>query len=162
MRILRLLLLLALVLVPAGADPVLHEGDFLPGPREAKIVEVSASAPFKAGVVVLTTAYATKESGPAATVREFGEVYGFQPAYFAVRRDEPTRLTFWNLQPDDVHDFMLLDPRDRVLMKVTLPPLARLAFVFTFHEEGLYSFYCTLHQPEMFGQILVVPPRQSE
>jgi plastocyanin len=29
--------------------------------------------------------------------------------------------------------------------------------VFTFHQSGLFNFYCTVHQPEMAGQILVLP-----
>ena len=33
------------------------------------------------------------------------------------------------------------------------------AYLFTFHEEGLYSFVCSLHPNVMFGQILVLPPR---
>ena len=32
-------------------------------------------------------------------------------------------IRFWNLPPDDHHDFMLLDPHSRVLMSVLLPPL---------------------------------------
>ncbi len=30
-------------------------------------------------------------------------------------------------------------------------------YVFAFHAEGLFAFYCTMHQPEMSGQILVLP-----
>jgi hypothetical protein len=34
---------------------------------------------------------AIKETGPAQTVKQFGEVYAFSPDVFAVRRDEPTQ-----------------------------------------------------------------------
>ena len=34
-------------------------------------------------------------SGPAATVKTFGEVYAFSPGVLAVRRDQPTQIIFW-------------------------------------------------------------------
>jgi hypothetical protein len=42
---------------------------------------------------------------------------------FAVSRDQPILITLRNLQPDDEHDFMLLDPNSTVLMNVLMPPL---------------------------------------
>ncbi len=47
-------------------------------------------------------------------------------------------------------------------MKVTLPPLRDTAYVLAFHREGLFPFYCTVHQPAMSGQILVVPPAAAK
>ena len=44
-------------------------------------------------------------------------------------------------------------------MNSALPPLKETAYLFTFHEEGLYSFVCSMHPNAMFGQILVLPPR---
>ena len=52
---------------------------------------------------------------------------------------------------------MLMSPSSQVLMNSALPPLQETAFVFTFHEEGLYRFACSLHPNAMFGQILVLP-----
>ena len=101
---------------------------------------------------------AIKETGPRNTVARFGEIYVFTPSFFAVHRDEPTAITFWNLQPDDDHDFMLTDPDSNVRMKVMLRALQKAPYVFTFHREGLFTFYCTIHQPAMSGQILVLPP----
>jgi plastocyanin len=120
---------------------------------------VERDAPAEAGVFVLTTALAVKETGPKQTVKRFGETYAFSPAVFAVYRDAPTLITFRNLQPDDLHDFMLTDPGGTVLMKATLPPLADTSYVLTFHREGIFPFYCTMHQPAMSGQIIVLPPR---
>jgi len=134
------------------------EPEYLPEGEAAEIVSVSAGGAAEAGVTVITEGIAIKETGPKATVKKFGEVYAFSPSFFAVRRDQPTLIEFLNLQPDDEHDFMLADPSGRVLMKKTLPPLVDTAFVFTFHREGLFPFYCTLHQPAMSGQILVLPP----
>ena len=51
---------------------------------------------------------------------------------------------------------MLVGPDAHVLMKVLLPALRKTTYVFTFHDEGLFTFYCTMHQPEMTGQILVL------
>src|SRR3989442_1212172 len=118
-------------------------------------------ATASAGTTVLTEAVAIKETGPRATVAGFGEVYAFAPAFVAVHRDEPTEISFWNLQPDDDHDFMLVAPDAQVLMKVLLPALRKTTYVFTFHEEGLFRFYCTMHQPEMSGQILVLPSKSA-
>jgi plastocyanin len=79
----------------------------------------------------------------------------------SAHRDEPTEISFWNLQPDDDHDFMLVGPDSHVVMKVLLPALRKTTYVFTFHEEGLFTFYCTMHQPEMSGQILVLAPQRG-
>jgi len=101
---------------------------------------------------------AVKETGPRETVRRFGEVYAFAPSFFAVHRDEPTEITFWNLQPDDEHDVMFFAPDWTALLKQPLPPLKKTTFLLTFRREGIYRFYCTVHMPEMAGQILVLPP----
>ena len=148
--------LLALLAPPALAMRL--GATYLPTGADAQVVAVTAEGAADAGVTVLTQAVAVNESGPKATVKRFGEVYAFAPAFVAVHRDQPTQISFWNLQPDDQHDFMLADARAHVLMHVALPPLKETAYVFTFHQEGLFTFYCTMHQPEMSGQILVLPP----
>ncbi len=147
--------------VPRQAPPAAPDRGFLPGPGASRVVSIAESGPAWASVVVQTHAVAVKETGPKDTVRTFGEVYAFSPSFFAVHLDEPTQVTFWNLQPDDLHDFMLMDPRYNVLAKLILPPLKKTAYVMTFHEEGLFTFYCAAHPPEMSGQILVLPPRPS-
>ncbi len=131
---------------------------YLPDAAASKIVTVTTAGQPAAEVTILTEAVAIKETGPKETVKKFGEVYAFSPEFIAVHRDEPTRLVFWNLQPDDEHDFMLTVPDGRVLMHVKLPPLTKMSWVFTFHDEGLFPFYCAVHQPAMSGQILVLPP----
>jgi plastocyanin len=133
---------------------------YLPNAEGSRVVSVATNAgPAAFNVVVQTQAIATKEGGPKDTVARFGEVYAFSPTFIAVHRDEPVLIRFWNLQGDDNHDFMLMDPRMNVLMKVLLPPLKETPFVFTFHEEGLFNFLCAMHQPSMGGQILVLPPQ---
>jgi plastocyanin len=99
-----------------------------------------------------------KETGPQATVKKFGEVYAFNPAFIAVHREEPTQIDFWNLQPDDEHDFALVGSDLKILMYVKLPPLQKTSYIFTFHEEGTIDFNCMVHQREMNGQILALPP----
>lgn len=130
---------------------------FMPGLAQSQIVTVTAKGEAKSELVVMTEAIAVKETGPKQTIAKFGEVYAFEPSFIAVRENQPTRITFWNLQPDDDHDFMLADPDLKVLMYVDLKPLSRPSYVFTFHKPGLYSFFCAIHQPEMSGQILVMP-----
>jgi plastocyanin len=139
-----------------------HSPDYLPHGDTARTLIVTNAGPASANIIVLTEAVAIKETGPQKTVRRFGEVYAFAPSFFAVHRDEPTLIRFWNLQADDEHDLMLLDPRNNVLMKITLPPLQETAYVFTFHEEGLFPFICAMHRPAMNGQILVLPPASAD
>jgi plastocyanin len=139
---------------------------FLPDAKQAKIVTVAPSAePSESkgaqGMIVMTERVAVNETGPAATVKKFGETYAWTPNFIAVHRDEPLRLEFWNLQPDDEHDFMLLDPASEVMMHQRLRPLSKNAWTFTFHKEGIFDFMCAAHQPEMTGQILVLPPRRN-
>lgn len=133
---------------------------YLPDPQASKVVTVTKSGEAKSEITVVTDAMAIKETGPKQTIATFGEVYIFSPSLIAVRRDEPTMVTFWNLQPDDDHDFALLARDGAVLMYVDLPPLKKTSFVFTFHKEGLFDFKCMQHQPAMSGQILVLRPAQ--
>ena len=137
---------------------------FMPDAAASKIVTVVSGGPAAASIVVLTEAVAVKETGPKPTLEHFGEVYAFSPNFIAVHRDEPTRITLWNLQPDDDHDFMIEDPTrtdraGRALMHLRLAPLSKTSYIFMFHREGLLDFRCAVHQPEMNGQILVLPPR---
>jgi plastocyanin len=134
---------------------------YLPNAEASRIVSVATNGVAPASVLVQTQRVAVKEGGPKETVEKFGEVYDFSPNFFAVHRDEPTRIRFWNLQPDDNHAFMLMSPRGQVLMNLFFPPLEETAYVFTFHEEGLFHFVCSLHPTVMFGQILVLPPKPA-
>ncbi len=135
------------------------ESFYLPNAEASRVVSVATNGVVSANILVQTHRVAVKETGPKETVEKFGEVYAFSPNFFAVHREEPTKIRFWNLQPDDNHAFMLISPRSQVLMNSALPPLKETAYLFTFHEEGLYSFVCSLHPNAMFGQILVLPPR---
>ena len=135
------------------------ESYYLPNADAARVVSVTTNGTIGANIVVQTHRVAVKETGPKETVEKFGEVYAFSPNFFAVHREEPTMIRFCNLQPDDNHDFMLVDPHARVLMSVLLPPLKETYYLFTFHEEGLFNFVCAMHPSVMTGQILVLPPK---
>src|ERR1051325_4208162 len=132
---------------------------YMPDADASRIVTVTTNGSSRATVLVQMHAVAVQEGGPAETVKKFGEVYAFSPTFFAVHREEPTLIKFWNLQADDNHDFMLIDPHSHVLMSQLLPPLQETSFIFTFHEEGLFNMICAMHQPSMNAQILVLPPR---
>ena len=131
---------------------------YLPGKDASAIVTVTRTGSAQAEITIVTQPVAIKETGPPETIKIFGEVYAFSPQTIIVHRDEPTAVTFWNLQPDDDHDFALLDADLSVLMYQDLPPLKKTSYVFTFHKEGLFDFKCMQHQPAMSGQILVLPP----
>ncbi len=135
------------------------ESFYLPRGEAAQVVTVSTNGTAGVQVLVQTQRVAVNETGPKETVEKFGEVYAFSPNFFAVHREEATRIRFWNLQPDDNHAFMLMSPKSQVLMNAALPPLKETAWVFTFHEEGLYHFVCSMHPNAMFGQILVLQPK---
>jgi plastocyanin len=119
--------------------------------------DVTLGGKAQARVVVMTQALVTKESGPKESLAAFGESYAFVPSTFAVRQNEPTEIIFWNLQGDDEHDVMLLDSARHVVLQAKLPPLKKTSFVMTFHRAGLFDLYCTMHQPEMSGQVVVTP-----
>ena len=155
--------LLTVVAILAGAPaPLLRamatpSKYYLPSGDQARIVTVTKTGEAARELTVLTEAVAIRETGPKETVKRFGEVYTFSPPTIVVRRDQATRLTFWNLQPDDDHDFALVAPSQDILMYVRLAPLKKTSYVFTFHQEGLFDFLCLRHPPEMSGQILVLP-----
>ncbi|MGA7870966.1 MAG: hypothetical protein WCA22_08705 [Candidatus Binatus sp.] len=151
-----------IVVASAAAAPPMDKHFYLPDAAASKIVSVTKEGTPEAEVIVLTQAVAIKETGPKETVAKFGEVYAFSPTFIAVRRDVPTMLTFWNLQPDDEHDFMLAAPDSTILMHLKLQPLTKTSYVFTFHKDGIFNFYCAVHQPEMNGQILVLPPDSAK
>jgi plastocyanin len=156
-------LLRCLTAAPGAALAAASTGEaesryYLPDQRGSKIVTVVREGNPEAEVVVLTQAVAVKETGPKETIDKYGEVYAFSPAFIAVHRDQPTLVTFWNLQSDDDHDFALLGSDWSVLMYVDLPPLRKTSYLFTFHKEGLFDFKCMQHSPAMSGQILVLPP----
>jgi plastocyanin len=131
---------------------------YLPGVQASKIVTVTREGSASAEVTLMTQAVTVKETGPKTTIDHFGEVYAYSPSFIAVHRGEPTMITFWNLQPDDDHDFALLGPDSQILMFVDVPPLKKTSYIFTFHRDGLFDFKCLQHQPEMSGQIMVLPP----
>ena len=147
-----------IVVASAAATPPMDKHFYLPDAAASKIVSVTKEGKAEAEVIVLTEAVAIKETGPKETVAKFGEVYAFSPTFMAIRREVPTMLTFWNLQSDDEHDFMLTAPDSTVLMHLKLVPLSKTSYIFTFHQDGIFNFYCAVHQPEMNGQILVLPP----
>lgn len=160
-RVLPSLLTMLIGVASATAAPPMDKHFYLPDAKTSKIVSVAKEGTAEAEVIVLTEAVAIKETGPKQTVAKFGEVYAFSPTFIAIRREVPTMLTFWNLQPDDEHDFMLAAPDSTVLMHLKLEPLTKTSYIFTFHRDGIFNFYCAVHQPEMNGQILVLPPARA-
>ncbi|HTW87155.1 MAG TPA: hypothetical protein VMD75_04030 [Candidatus Binataceae bacterium] len=133
---------------------------FMPDAAASRIVSVSRTGAARVHLVIATQAIAVKENGPRQTVKRFGEVYAFSPASILVHQNQPTMITFWNLQPDDQHDFSIVDAKGKPLMDLPLAPLSRTSFIFTFHRPGIFQFRCLVHQPAMSGQILVLPPAE--
>ncbi|MGO9056742.1 MAG: cupredoxin domain-containing protein [Candidatus Binataceae bacterium] len=148
-------------LVAAALAPfymALADDGYLPNAAASKIVTAVPNGAARTGVVILTITQPANQSDPEE-MKAFGILYTYSPRVIFVRRDEPTSFSFWNLQSDEHHDFMLADPAGQVMMKMGLPELKKTQITLTFHKEGLYTFYCTMHQPEMSGQIYVLAPR---
>ncbi len=149
---------LFVVCVAAAFAPCASADDgYLPSAAAMRVVTAIPNGPARTGVVILTQPLPAAEPDPEER-KAFGVLYTFSPRVIFVYRDEPTSFSFWNLQSDENHDFMLADPAGQVLMKMVLPQLKKTSVTLTFHKEGLYTFYCTMHQPEMSGQIYVLPP----
>ena len=141
----------------ATARPPIGPPAFMPDAAASKIVSVARTGVARTQFVIVTEAVAVNETGPKATVKRFGEVYAFSPASIFVRQNQPTMITFWNLQDDDQHDFAIVDAAGKPMMDLPLAPLSQTSFIFTFHRPGILQFRCLIHQPDMSGQILVLP-----
>ena len=102
----RLLVVLtaSLVLAATPKPTRVAEPSYLPDAAASRVVTVTEAGAAAVGITVLTEAVAIKETGPRATITRFGEVYSFSPTFIAVHRDEPTEISFWNLQPDERYD----------------------------------------------------------
>jgi plastocyanin len=144
----------AAVLAMAHSHPE-RTPDYLPEGDALGYLTVEKGGRPEQNLVVLTEAVAVKETGPKETVKKFGEVYAFSPAFLAVPLEKPIEISFWNLQPDDEHDILIVAPDQTVLMHWSLAPLSKTPFTYTFHKQGIYSVICALHRPEMTAQILV-------
>jgi plastocyanin len=143
----------------AEGHPAHPKSYFLPDAAASKILTVAPADYWDtSGITMLTEAVAIKETGPKETIARFGETYAFSPSFITLYRDKPTTLHFRNLQPDDEHDFSVLDRNGKEMMDILLPPLKETSYVFTFHQAGLFDFKCLTHQPGMSGQILVLAP----
>jgi plastocyanin len=151
------ILTLAVALATSASAAPESKTYYLPDAAASHVVTVTKSGPAQAAITILTQAVAEKEEDEGGRL-PVCQIYAFNPSMIVVRRDEPTMISFRNYQADDEHDFMLVSPESNVLMFEPLPVLTEISYVFTFHQEGLFTFYCTIHQPEMTGQILVVPP----
>lgn len=131
--------------------------DYLPSAALAGIVSAAPAAHARNQIVILTLPLPGNESD-AGEMAKFGLLYGFSPRTIFVYRDEPTTLNFWNLQSNEKHDIMITDAGGQVLLHLELPQLKKTPLTLTFHKQGLFPFYCTMHQPYMSGQIMVLAP----
>jgi len=145
--------------VMAAAGPVKKPGaGYLPDAEGSKIVSVRTGGPADVTIMVVTEPIAVTRIGRDGKPQRIGDVNNFSPAFIGLHREQSTRIWFWNVEPKQDHDFALLGPDRKVLMYEKLPPLRQVAYVFTFHQEGLFDFKCLEHQPDMSGQFLVLPP----
>lgn len=147
--------LAATIVAMLGARQTLAGENYLPSGAATKVVSVSPQSAAKAHIVVLTVPLPSANPD-AKEIAAFGELFAYSPRTIFVRRDQPTLFSFWNLQPNEEHDFMLVAPDGRVLAHMELPQLKKTDITLEFHQAGLFTFYCTMHQPYMTGQIFVL------
>lgn len=143
------------IIAAAGVGRAFGGDDYLPSGAAPQIVSVSPQSAAKAQVIVLTVPFPSTDPS-AKEIAAFGELFAYSPRTIFVRRNEPTLFSFWNLQANQEHDFMLVGPHGKVLAHVDLPQLKKTKITLDFHQAGLFTFYCTMHQPYMTGQILVL------
>lgn len=98
---------------------------------------VPRSESTEAAITILTQAVAEKDDKSG---KRSCQLYAFIPSLVAVRRDEPTLISFRNFQADDDRDFMLIGPDSKVLMFVTLQSLKETSHVFTFLKKVPSAF----------------------
>ncbi|HLH75770.1 MAG TPA: cupredoxin domain-containing protein [Candidatus Binataceae bacterium] len=150
-----IVLLLPLVLAPPA--PLTRAEDYGPSAALSGILSATSAAHARNQIVILTLPLPGNESD-AGEMAKFGLLYGFSPRTIFVYRDEPTTFNFWNLQSNEPHDVMITDRSGQVLLHQELPQLKKTQLTLTFHQQGLFTFYCTMHQPYMSGQIVVLAP----
>ncbi|MGB6590629.1 MAG: cupredoxin domain-containing protein [Candidatus Nitrosopolaris sp.] len=63
-------------------------------------------------------------------------------------------IHFYNLDAGDRHTFTIGSP---YYINEDAAPLHNVTFTFKAGNEGVYRFYCTYHQPNMTGQLIVLP-----
>lgn len=115
----------------------------------------AATKPTVLHVYLQTVLWASKEAGPEATVKKFGEVYGFSPSTIVARQGDRVDLTIRNLQPggDDTHSFTL--PAFGINKEIA--PLTVVTVSFVANKVGVFPFHCHFHKPWMAGEVVVLP-----
>lgn len=76
----------------------------------------------------------------------------------SVYRGDHVVIHFFNIEQSggDNHSFTIFDkPYD---INVVITPGENKTVTFDANTTGIFSFYCTFHQPTMRGQLLVQPP----
>lgn len=114
-----------------------------------------ASARTTDHIYVQTVQWVSKDNGPKATVKKYGESYGFAPSTIIVHQGDSVTLTIRNLQAggDDGHTFTL----SGYGINKSIPPLAMVNVTFVANKAGVFPFQCEFHKPWMHGELVVMP-----
>lgn len=114
----------------------------------------AAPKPETQHIYLQTVLWVSKEAGPSATVKKYGEVYGFSPSTITVTQGEHVDLTIRNLQAggDDTHSFTL----PAFGIDKTIPPLGVVNVSFVASKAGVFLFHCRYHHPWMSGELVVL------
>jgi len=77
------------------------------------------------------------------------------PNIFVVNKGDSVTMHFYNFDADERNTFTIGAPYN---INEDVAPQHNATFMFKTGNEGVYSFYCTYHQPTMTGQLIVLPP----
>jgi len=119
-------------------------------PQERRFVVTTV--PLLTKEMVSTYSFLEKDFAKGG-VLEGKELYAFVPSTLTVVEGDTVRFTLVNPE-DDEHNFILPG------LALELPGQSVTEGTWRAEHAGIFSFVCTIpaHMPEMYGQIVVLPP----
>jgi len=86
----------------------------------------------------------------------------YNPTFIAVHKGDNVTIHFYNVETsaDDKHSFTIIDSPYK--MNVILGGGQEKDINFIANETGIFTYWCSFHQPSMRGQLEVTPPTYDE
>jgi plastocyanin len=78
----------------------------------------------------------------------------FSPDILEVNTGDNVIIHFYNLDASDSHTFTVAAPYN---IDKIIAPGQNATFKFKAADEGIFRFYCRLHQPTMTGELIILP-----
>ncbi|MEO9319532.1 MAG: cupredoxin domain-containing protein [Nitrososphaera sp.] len=86
----------------------------------------------------------------------------FNPTYISVKKGDHVTIHFYNVEQsaDDKHSFTILEGPYKT--NVILGGGQSQSWSFVANQTGIYTYFCSFHQPSMRGELAVEPPTYDE